>query len=76
MESPRRSLRGEFLTALAAISMLGLAVVFAVVLTADSVPTEEMTFVCAAMEWNCTDYDAAGRSQGEIHAQCGSLSGK
>jgi type VI secretion system Hcp family effector len=40
--------------------------------TADSVPTEEMTFVCAAMEWNCTDYDAAGRSQGEIHAQCGS----
>jgi len=45
-------------------------------LTADGVPTEELTFACASMEWTCPDYDTAGQSVGEVHALCGSLRGR
>ncbi len=41
MATPRRSLRGDLLAALAAVSLLALAVVFAVVLTADSLRSNQ-----------------------------------
>jgi type VI secretion system secreted protein Hcp len=38
-------------------------------LMADSSPTEELTFVCSAMEWAFTEYDAGGKPKGEVRTQ-------
>ncbi len=48
MATPRRSLRGDLLAALAAISLLALAVIFAVVLTADTLQTAQETQTATA----------------------------
>jgi type VI secretion system secreted protein Hcp len=38
-------------------------------LAADDLPAEELTFVCSAMEWAYTEYDANGKPKGEISTQ-------
>lgn len=45
-------------------------------LAADEPPTEELTFVCAAMEWAYTEYDANGKPKGETRTQWDSRTGK
>jgi type VI protein secretion system component Hcp len=45
-------------------------------LTANDSPTEELTFVCSAMEWAYTEYDANGRPKGEMRTQWDGRTGK
>lgn len=45
-------------------------------LMADDPPTEELTFVCSAMEWTYTEYDAGGKPKGETRAQWDSRTGR
>ena len=45
-------------------------------LAADDPPTEELTFVCAAMEWAYTEYDVNGKPKPEIRTQWDSRTGK
>lgn len=45
-------------------------------LTADGTPTEELTFLCSAMEWAYMEYDASGKPMGEIRTQWDSRTGR
>jgi type VI secretion system secreted protein Hcp len=43
---------------------------------ADEGPIEELTFTAAAAEWSYTEYDASGKSKGEVRSSCDGLSRK